>query len=83
MKEKGRYIAYTPALELSSHGKTPHDAKRNFSEALDLFLEELIGMGTVDKALTDLGWSKRNKEWHSPIEITNTQSIPFEVALAV
>jgi predicted RNase H-like HicB family nuclease len=36
MKEKSSFIAFSPALDLSTCGKTFEEAKTNFSEALEI-----------------------------------------------
>lgn len=64
-REGKHYVAYCPALDLSTVGKTEADAKRMFHEAAELFFEELVAMGTLDKALSDLGWQK-DKKTHRP-----------------
>ncbi len=58
-KESDFYVAYCPALELSGYGYNKSDAKKSFSENLDIFLEEVNEKGTLDKVLLNLGWSLR------------------------
>ena len=41
LKEKNRYVAYTPALDLSTSGKTKKEVKKRFSQAVEIFFEEL------------------------------------------
>jgi hypothetical protein len=60
-KESDFYVAYCPALELSGYGYNKSDAKKSFSENLDIFLEEVNEKGTLDKVLLNLGWSLRKK----------------------
>ena len=57
-KEGDTYVAYCPALELSSQGDSIRNAQKNFEEAIKLFFEELERMGTLEQALTELGWIK-------------------------
>jgi len=66
LKEGNRYVAYTPALDLSTSGQTAKKAKQRFSEALHLFLEELTESGHLDATLKSLGWSKINAKWQAP-----------------
>ncbi len=62
LKEGKTYVAYTPALDLSSCGKTLVEAERMFNEAVILFLSELqkshteiiSGKGKTLKSLKDL-----------------------------
>ena len=39
IKQENRYIAYSPALDLSTSGKTFEEAKKHFAEAATLFFE--------------------------------------------
>lgn len=71
LKEGKIYVAYTPALDLSTCGKTLAEAERMFKEVVELFIEELQRMGTLDKTLSDLGWVKVKREWHSPMPIAH------------
>ena len=80
MKEGRNFIAYSPALDLSTSGKTLKDVEQNFSEAVNLFFDELKEMDTVDEVLTSLGWTKANKELVPPAIIasqTQSFSIPL------
>lgn len=51
MKEKKSFIAFSPALDLSTCGRTFEEAKKNFAEALEIFIEECLKMGTLGKVL--------------------------------
>ena len=56
--EEGDYfVAYCPALELSSYGKNTKTAKREFENTLTIFIEETVKRGTLDKELLSLGWA--------------------------
>lgn len=71
-KEGGSFIAYSPALDLSTSGQTMEQAKCRFNEAATAFFEEIIGRGTLDEALSELGWKKQQKEWHAPTMVGQT-----------
>ncbi|PIZ71389.1 MAG: hypothetical protein COU83_03035 [Candidatus Portnoybacteria bacterium CG10_big_fil_rev_8_21_14_0_10_40_22] len=62
-KEGNIFVAYTPALDLSTSGRTFAQVKKRFSEAVAIFFEEVERMGTADEALTNLGWQKVKQEW--------------------
>jgi len=66
IKEGKQYIAYTPALDLSSCGKTSKIARSRFEEAVEIFFDELIKKGLLEKALLDLGWKKIKAQWAPP-----------------
>jgi predicted RNase H-like HicB family nuclease len=55
-KEGDYYVSYCPALDLSSFGDTEEESKKAFLESLDLFLDETIRRGTLEKCLLKLGW---------------------------
>lgn len=57
-KEADMFVAYTPALDLTSCGETFEKAKENFSEALELFMDAVIKMGTLETVLEECGWKK-------------------------
>jgi predicted RNase H-like HicB family nuclease len=80
LKERGRFVAYTPALDLSTAGKTLAQAERRFAEAAKLFFEECQEMGTLDEVLRNLGWTKSRNAWNPPIVFARefqTMSIPL------
>ena len=58
LREKKRFVAYSPALDLSTSGKTFEEAKKRFAEASRLFFEEVVRKNTLSEALQDLGWQK-------------------------
>ena len=79
IKEGDSFIAYSPALDLSTVGDTFDEAKKRFGEAVQIFFEEITEKGTVEKALTELGWQKHNKEYIPPLVVgheTENFSIP-------
>ena len=57
-EENGIYVAYIPALDLTTHGESLEDAAKAAREAGKTFIEELIRMGTADQVLSELGWGK-------------------------
>lgn len=50
------YVAYCPALELSSYGQSEIQARKNFETELEIFLEETEKRGSLEKILLKLGW---------------------------
>jgi predicted RNase H-like HicB family nuclease len=61
MREDKQFVAYTPALDLSTSGHTFELARRRFSEAVRIFIEECVSMGTLGSVLKGLGWKKHNQ----------------------
>ncbi len=77
-KQNKRFVAYTPALDLSTSGKTEKEVKSRFVELANIFLEEIIEAGTADYVLSELGWKKIQKKW-TPPKIISSQSIGFRM----
>lgn len=65
-REGESLVAYTPVLDLSSSGKTEEEAKQMLFEAVQVFFEELLQMGTLETVLKDLGWTKHKKGFEPP-----------------
>jgi len=68
-KEGRQFIAYCPALDLSSCGDTFAEAKKNLAEALDIFFAETVKMGTLEEVLIECGWKKVSRpklHWEPP-----------------
>jgi len=79
LKQGKVFVAYTPALDLSTIGKSGKDAQKKFAEAAEIFFEEITEAGTVDEVLSDLGWSKVQKKWRAP-QIVSAESIGVRVS---
>ena len=71
LKEGKYFIAYSPVLDLSTSSKTFEEVKKRFDEAVEIFFEELIDKGTLDKVLAELGWEKIKGKWAPPIVISH------------
>lgn len=83
MKEGDSFVAFSPALDLSTAGDTFDEAKKRFEEAVGIFFEEISRKNTVDRALSELGWQKRNREYIPPVVVgsqTENFSVPRFVA---
>lgn len=65
-KQGKRYVAYTPALDISTSGKSAKDAQKKFAELAEIFFEEIIEAGTANAVLSELGWQKARNEWRPP-----------------
>ena len=80
LREGNQFVAYTPALDLSTFGKTLEEAKKNFSEAVEIFFDELISMGTFEEVLLDLGWTKQEHNLLPPVVVSQSMesfNLPF------
>jgi len=79
LKDGDSFIAYTPVLDLSTAGKSFEEAQKRFTEAVQIFLEELVEAGTLDEVLSGLGWRKINNTFFPPVVVahhTEEFSIP-------
>src|SRR3989338_8575209 len=65
-REGNKFVAYTPALDLSTSGDTFDQVKKRFGEAVTIFFEETFKRGTLDQALKELGWQKIHAKWTPP-----------------
>ena len=80
-REGKSYVAYSPALDLSTCAPTYKKARANFSEIVQIFIEELVEMGTLDEVLKDLGWQKIKSNWQPPVVVSNYfQPVDFSYA---
>lgn len=76
IKEGDSFIAYAPALDFSTCGKSVEEAQRMFAEGVNIFLSECVKMGTLQDVLVDCGWSKSSTprpHLVPPIVIADTQ----------
>lgn len=73
-KQNKRFVAYTPALDIATSGKSQKEVKARFVELANLFFEEIIEAGTADDVLSELGWRKVQKKWNPP-QVISAQSI--------
>ncbi len=78
IREGDSFIAYSPALDLSTVGETYDEAKVRFEEVVQIFFEEITQKGTVHEALTELGWRKQKNEYIPPM-VVGSQTENFSV----
>ena len=69
-KEAKYYVAYSPALDLSTSAKTFSKVKERFSEIVAIFIEELVKKGTIDEVLESHGWKKEKEKYLPPVMIS-------------
>ena len=65
-KQGKRFIAWAPAFDLSTSGRTVKEAQLRFGEASQIFVDELIEAGTLNEVLSELGWKKSQQSWVPP-----------------
>lgn len=82
LKEGKYFIAYTPTLDLSTSGKSFEEAKKRFTEIIQIFFEELLEKGTLIEVLSGLGWRKIKREWTPPFLVAQ-ESESFRVPISI
>ena len=58
-KDGNQYVADCGLLGLASHGRTISEAKTSMRNVIEVFIEEVIEMGTLDKVLGERGWTRK------------------------
>lgn len=71
LKEGDSFIAFSPALDLSTVGDSFEEAQQRFEEAVQIFFEEITEKGTVDEVLAELGWQKDDQEFTPPVVVSS------------
>lgn len=71
LKEGSVFVAYSPALDLSTYGKSFEEVQKRFNEIVGIFFEELVEKGTIADVLSGLGWQKEQENWAPPVIIAN------------
>lgn len=67
--EDNMYILYCPALDLSSYGRTEQEAKDEFLQSFQIYINYCMSKNTLAKDLQKHGWkvrSSRQKRMKSP-----------------
>ena len=66
-KEGRMFVAYAPALDLVAQGNSMAEARKNFGEVLDIYMEETTSKGTLEKDLLRCGWQKHAGSIQPPL----------------
>ncbi len=77
-KQGKRFVAYTPALDISTSGKSEKEVKMRFEEMASIFFEEIVEAGTIKDVLSELGWKKEQKKW-APPQVVSAKSVNFRI----
>ena len=65
-KEGDTYVAYVPALDISSCGATDEEVRRNIRDAVQGFLAASASMGTLSEILEEAGYKPDGEGWRAP-----------------
>ena len=63
IKQGKKYVVYSPGLDISTYGNNLAEAKKRFSELLDVFFAEHDEKHVLETVLIDLGWVKKKQLW--------------------
>ena len=70
IKEGKSFVAYSPALDLSTAGKSQAEAKKRFEEAVSMFFSDIVERGVIAEVLKSLGWknssTNSSPRWQPP-----------------
>ncbi len=69
IKEGESFIAYTPALDLSTCGSSHKQAQEMFQQAVQIFFTDLVENNPADDVLGGLCWTKDegSASWLPPV----------------
>ncbi len=83
IKEGDQYVAYIPALDLSTFGDTLRQAHKMAKEITDIFFDECIKKGVLDDVLQDLGWHRTSVSKGSwiPPQLVSQKSMDIHLHL--
>jgi predicted RNase H-like HicB family nuclease len=65
-KEGKTYLAFVPALDISSCGDTDEDVRRNIRDAVRGFLAASADPGTLGEILEEAGYRQKGDDWSAP-----------------
>ena len=65
-REGRTFVAVAPALDLVAQGRNVPEARRHFQELFEIYLEETLRRGTLEKDLRRCGWEKHSGEFQPP-----------------
>jgi hypothetical protein len=57
-EEGAKFVAYSPAIDVSTCGDSEEQARKRFVEAVTIFFDEITRMGTIEDVLMECGWQK-------------------------
>jgi predicted RNase H-like HicB family nuclease len=60
IKEDGQWVAFCPALDLSTCAATREKALANAGEAIQMWFESCLRRGTLEAALHELDWPDKS-----------------------
>lgn len=75
---KGCWVAYSPVLKLYGYSeKSEQDSLEDFDKAINTFFHVQHTLGTLNKTLLSLGWTRNNKNVSAPGKVYSSEVSPF------
>jgi len=67
-EEGNKFVAFSPAIDLSTCGNSETQARKRFVEAATIFFDKITAMGTIGDVLSECGWYKQANQntWLPP-----------------
>lgn len=65
-KDGDAFIAYCPALNLSTYGENDEDVRKAFQDALGIFIDNAIEQKSLERTLLMYGWTLRQRHFQPP-----------------
>jgi predicted RNase H-like HicB family nuclease len=78
--QKGNwFIGKCPELDFVSQGESPEEAKRNLLEVIQIQLEEMAALGTLDDYLLECGYIREKGSFTSQSEMVGFERSSVQV----
>lgn len=78
--QKGEwFVAKCPELDFVSQGETAEEAKRNLLEVIQIQLEEMAALGTLDDYLSECGYVREEGSFTSQSEMVGFERAAVQV----
>lgn len=75
LREGKKFVAHTPALDLSTSANSFEKVRGRFNEIVNIFFEELVNKDTLEDVLRELGWRKVQRKWSPPVVVSQESRI--------
>ncbi|MDH4225791.1 MAG: hypothetical protein OEW12_09110 [Deltaproteobacteria bacterium] len=59
-QQQNKWVGFVPGLDIESQGHTSEEALKATLDAVDLFFEVCLARGTLESALTELGFQLKS-----------------------
>ena len=81
-KEDDQFVAWTPALELSTCADDEEGLMIGFEEAVRTWFEVAVERNVLDELLEECGWEKVNNNWECHFApASGSRSLPLNISI--